>query len=257
MANEKHRKFSRKLRSLFTTKGPDSDTALAVLNSGISLNGQTITQLNDESLCASEHQSPQADATPDLRGQVLAPTSPILQSPMSPITPYVFDNPDDDMLAQDRERTHMRYQAAVATLKEALELRSTVWSDQDPLEFADLLEKDDASELSTIIENRLNHVSNASPISKKARKLFQQIFVVFFPLTRNLLLVAKEAQAVGSLFLPLRWCLPFVADSLIKSMWAYMWWSPSPSYGILLSISAYGIDCQSRTHTFGRNRNDH
>src|SRR5438270_1248984 len=147
MANEKRRKFSRKLRSLFATEewrqtpiqndplpgaGPDSDTALAVLNSGISLKGQIITQLDDESLCASEQQSPQADATPDLRGQVLAPTSPILQSPMSPITAYAFDNPDDDMLAQDRERTHMRYQAAVARLKEALELRSTVWSDQGP-----------------------------------------------------------------------------------------------------------------------------
>jgi hypothetical protein len=167
------------------------------------LERRDITQLNDESLCASEHQSPQADAIPDLRGQVLAPTSPILHSPMSPITAYAFDNPDDDMLAQDRVRTHMRYQAAVARLKEALELRSTLWSNQGPLEFADLLEKDDASELSTIIENRLNHVPNASPISKKARKLFQKFFIVFFPLTRNLLLVAKEAQAVSSLFLPL------------------------------------------------------
>jgi hypothetical protein len=119
---------------------------------------------------------------------------------MSPITAYAFNDPNDDMLAEDRERTHMRYQAGVVRLKEALELRSTVWSNQDPLGFVNLLEgNDDTSELRTIIRNRLNKVSNASPISKKARKLFEQVFVVFFPLTRNLLLVAKEAQAVCSL----------------------------------------------------------
>ena len=212
MANEKGRKFSRKLRSIFGTEewrrttlqkelvpGARPDTALTVLNSGISLDREIITQLNDEPLPGSEHQPTQADVALDLRDQVLAPNSPILQSPMSPITAYAFDDPNDDMLAEDRERTHMRYQAAAVRLKEALELRSTVWSSQDPLGFVDLLKNDNTSELRTIIGNRLNRVSNASPVSKKARKLFEQIFTVFFPLTRNLLLVAKEAQAVSSL----------------------------------------------------------
>lgn len=160
---------------------------------------EIITQLNDESLRGSAHQSPQTDVAPHLRDQVLAPNSPILQSPMSPITAYAFDDTNDDMLAEDGERTHMRYQAAVVRLKEALELRSTIWSNQDPLGFVDLLENDDTSQLRTIIGNRLNQISTASSISKKARKLFEQIFVVFFPLTRNLLLVAKEAQSVCSL----------------------------------------------------------
>jgi hypothetical protein len=118
---------------------------------------------------------------------------------MSPITSYAFDDPNDHMLAEDRERTHMRYQAAVVRLKEVLELPSTGWSNQDPVGFVDLLENDDASELRTIIGSRLNNFSDASSISKKARRLFEQIFVVFFPLTRNLLLVAKDAQLVSPL----------------------------------------------------------
>jgi len=210
MANDKRRKFSRKLRSLFGTEEwrqtPLQNepvrvvgTALAVLNSGISLDREIITPLNDESLRGSEHQSPQADVAPDLRDQVLPPNSPILQSPMSPITSYAFDDPSDHMLAEDRERTHMRYQAAAVRLKEVLELPSTGWSNQNPLGFVDLLENDDASELRTIIGSRLNNFSDASSISKKAKRLFEQIFVVFFPLTRNLLLVAKDAQLVSSL----------------------------------------------------------
>jgi hypothetical protein len=118
---------------------------------------------------------------------------------MSPITSYAFDDPNDHMLAEDRERTHMRYQAAVVRLKEVLELPSTGWSNQDPVGFVDLLENDDASELRTIIGSRLNNFSDASSISKKAKRLFEQIFVVFFPLTRNLLLVAKDAQLVSPL----------------------------------------------------------
>jgi hypothetical protein len=217
MANEKPRKFSRKLKNLFRTgewqqtqrleesvhdtpHDTTPDTTLAALNSGISPGLEIVSQLNNEpTITTSTNLLPilSIEARPDLR-DVLAPNSPMLQSPVSPITAYTIGEGNDAMLNEDRERTHMRYQAAVLRLKEALELRPELWGTLDPLGFVDVVENDDTSKLRLALENRLAKDSNTSPIWKKGRKLFEQIFVVFFPLTRNILLVAKEAQSVRS-----------------------------------------------------------
>ena len=84
--------------------GTGLTASLAILNSGISLDREIITQLNDESLRGNEHQSPHTEVAPAIRDQALAPNSPILLSPMSPITAYPFTDPNDDMLAEDGER---------------------------------------------------------------------------------------------------------------------------------------------------------
>jgi hypothetical protein len=212
MTNEKRLKFSRKLKNLFRAEEwqqtqrarPDEsandtppNTTLAALNSGISPDLEIISRLNNDPTTSTSTNIPPTlpiQDKPDLRDQVLVPNSPILHSPVSPITAYTNGEGNDIMLNDDRERTHMRYQAAVLRLKEALELRPALWGILDPL--VDIVENDDMSKLRVVIENRLAKDSNASPIWKKGRKLFEQIFVVFFPLTRNILLVAKEAQSV-------------------------------------------------------------
>jgi hypothetical protein len=245
MANEKRRKFSRKLKNLFRTEewqqtqrldesGHDMppDTTLAALNSGISPDLEIVSQLNNEPTPTSSTNSPSVpiDARPDLRDQVLAPNSPILQFPISPITAYTIGEGNDAMLNEDKERTHMRYQTAVLRLKEALELRPQLWGILDPLGFVDVMENDDTSKLRVAIEKRFAKDSNASPIWKKGRKLFEQIFVVFFPLTRNILLVAKEAQSVCSQF-PIGGNVYLVLGSIVESMRFDMRRTPSPSHG--------------------------
>jgi hypothetical protein len=246
MTSEKRRKFSRKLKNLFRTEEwqqtqrarPDEsasdtppNTTLAALNSGISPDLEIISRLNNDQTTSTSTNIPPTlpiQDKLDLRDQVLAPNSPILHSPVSPITAYTKGEGNDIMLKEDRERTHMRYQAAVLRLKEALELRPALWGILDPLGFVDIVENDDMSKLRVIIENRLAKDCNASPILKKGRKLFEQIFVVFFPLTRNILLVAKEAQSV---------CLQTLIGSnaigsVVESMWLDMWRSPSLANGI-------------------------
>jgi hypothetical protein len=205
MASEKGRRFSRKLKNLFRTEqtqraGVDEltndtlpNTTLAALNSGITPDLEIISRLNNDTTTTGTDLPFEESA--DLRDQVLAPNSPILHSPVSPITAYTSGEGNDVMLNEDRERTHMRYQAAVVQLKEALELRPELWGILEPVG-VDIVENDEISKLCAVIENKLAKDSNASPIWKKGRKLFEQIFVVFFPLTRNILLVAKEAQSV-------------------------------------------------------------
>jgi hypothetical protein len=205
MASEKRRKFSRQLKNLFRTEqtqraGVDEstndilpNTTLAALNSGIAPDLEIISRLNNDTTTSTDLPF---EESADLRDQVLAPNSPILHSPVSPITAYTGGEGNDVMLNEDRERTHMRYQAAVLKLKEALELRPELWGILEPLGVVDIVENDDVSKLRVIIEKKLAKDSNASPIWTKGRKLFEQIFVVFSPLTRNILLVAKEAQSV-------------------------------------------------------------
>jgi hypothetical protein len=246
MVTEKRRKFSRKLKSLFrpeewqhtqrglkgeSVHGASSGTALAALNSGISPDLEIVSQLNNEPTTATSSPSLPIEARPDLRDQVLTPQSPILQSPISPITAYTMGEGNDATLNEDMERTHMRYQAAVLRLKEALELRPELWGIMDSPGFDDIVENYDTSNLRVAIENRLAKASDASPIWKKGRKLFEQIFVVFFPLTRNILLVAKEAQAVCSQT-PIGNYSYILLDSIVESLWFDMWRSPSPSDGI-------------------------
>jgi hypothetical protein len=213
MVTEKRRKFSRKLKSLFRTEewqltqhalnesvnDTSRGTTLAALNSGISPDLEIITQLNNDPTTTSTDLTPSLtmEAKPDLRDQALTPNSPFLQSPVSPIITYTIGEGSDAMLKEDRERTHMRYQAAALRLKKALELRPELWGILD-VGVDDIVGNNDTSKLRVVIENRLAKVSNASPIWKNGRKLFEQIFVVFFPLTRNILLVAKEAQSVCS-----------------------------------------------------------
>jgi hypothetical protein len=209
MASENRRKFSRKLKNLFRTEQTQRarldesnndmppNTTLAALNSGISPDLEIISRLNNDTTTTStDLPTLPFEESADLRDQVLAPNSPILHSPVSPITAYTSGEGNDVMLNEDRKRTHMRYQAAVLRLKEALELRPELWGILEPLGVVDIVENDDVSKLRVIIENKFAKDSNASPIWKKGRKLFEQMFVVFFPLTRNILLVAKEAQSV-------------------------------------------------------------
>jgi len=236
MVKKKNRNFSTKLRSLFGAEGwkrtpevresTQIPSPLAALNSGIPFDLEITTRLNHEPITTGGSPSDQVAAMANARDTLLTPSSPLS---LSSITAYTSGERNDHRLNEDQERTYMRYQAAVLKLKEALDLRPELWSKMDPLKFADVLENDDTSKLRAIIQNRFDRVSNnASPIWKKGRKLFEQIFVVFFPLTRNLLLATKDAQSVCP-------CLPSVLtlflDSLVKPLWTDMQRPPSPSYG--------------------------
>ena len=96
----------------------------------------------------------------------------------------------------DRERTEKRFRAAVSELKAALALRPKHWATSDELELNDVLENEDTSSLQELIELRLNRKHENQSTWGKGRILFQQVFSALFPIARNVLLIAKEAQAV-------------------------------------------------------------
>lgn len=102
----------------------------------------------------------------------------------------------DQITTGDQRRTEGRYKAAVTLLKDALERRPGSWSSMG--QFDDILDNQDNSKLQGIIEKRLDlRRSSSNPsIWKKGRKLFERVFVVMFPLARNLLTIANEGQAV-------------------------------------------------------------
>ena len=177
MAKEKRRNFSVKFRSLFRTeKGkPPSQTsesfptapphdALAVLNSGIPQDLEITTHLNPDPTSDQVE-----DTVSNVRATILAPQSPILRSPVLSITAYTSDECNDNKIDEDRERTHMRYQAAVLKLKEALDLRPELWSNMDPHKLVDVLENEDTSKLRAALQNRLNNVSEASTVWTKGK----------------------------------------------------------------------------------------
>ena len=157
------------------------ETVLSVLNSGIPPTLDITSQENN-------NQSDDVASTGDILDKTNTITSPLLRTPLSPISGFG----EDDINHGDSERTEKRYQAAVLQLKQALDLRPASWDD-----LSDVTENDDTSKLRKAIENRLTHTAtDANAIWGKGKKLFEQIFAVFFPLTRNILLVAKEAQSV-------------------------------------------------------------
>ena len=176
-------------QSLPVARAEKPETTLSVLNSGVPLTIDITAQGNNERI--------PADVSPTEENLDEARTlnSPLLRSPLSPIS--AFGQVHCNTLNGDMERTRKRYQTAVLRLKQALELRPENWDGLDADGFSDITENDDTLTLRQAIENRLNHASNSNnTMWSKGRKLFEQVFVVFFPLTRNILVVAKEAQAV-------------------------------------------------------------
>jgi len=154
------------------------ETALSVLNPGVPL---TVDAKSEDHDGRGVDEAAAEDVVDKL-------ASPLVRTPLSPIS----DSANDIFNSGDRERTQKRYQAAVLRLKQALDRRPASW---DFLH--DVTENDDTSTLRKAIEKRLSrNATNTSTIWSKGRKLFEQIFVVFFPVTKNILMVAKEAQSV-------------------------------------------------------------
>lgn len=102
----------------------------------------------------------------------------------------------------DRQRTEERYNAAISSLKETLEQRPANWGTVKLPEFEGLLEGQDISALQHAIEKRLGprERSPNQSIWEKGKRLIEQVFVVLSPLAQNLLVIAKEGQAVRCLF---------------------------------------------------------
>jgi hypothetical protein len=173
-------------------KAEKAETTLSVLNSGVPLTVDVTPREDNEQ--STPGVSP-TEVNPDEIGPL--DNSPLLRSPLSPIS--LFGEVNNNILKGDMERTQKRYQAAVLYLKQALERRPESWDGLDVNSFGDIMENNDTLKLRQAVENRLNQSSNSpNTIWSKGRKLFEQVFVVFFPLTRNILVVAKEGQAVFS-----------------------------------------------------------
>jgi len=152
------------------------ETVLSVLNSGVPSTLDIVSQDNNDG------------SAEDATDKTETLTTPLLRTPLSPISAGI----EDDSLSGDSERTQKRYQAAVLRLKQALDHRPTGWDS-----LSDVTENDDTSKLRKAIEMRLSNTANGtSTVWSKGRKLFEQVFVVFFPLMRNILLVTKESQSV-------------------------------------------------------------
>jgi len=85
----------------------------------------------------------------------------------------------------------------VALLKDTLERCP---KGLDSLELGDILDSQDTSKLQRAIEIKLNSRASKDNLTiwKKGQKLIERVFVVLFPLAKNLLAIANEGQAVGS-----------------------------------------------------------
>lgn len=129
----------------------------------------------------------EADGSDDLRAE----------PPSSPGT-YRVDLLRRDDISGDRQRTEERYSAAISLLKEALKSQTASWDTVELPDFDDLLEGQDMSNLRHAIEKKLDSRGKQSNPSvwTKGRKLVEQIFDVLSPFATNLLVVAKEGQAV-------------------------------------------------------------
>lgn len=170
-------------------KAENAETTLSVLNSGVPLT-VGITPQDDN-----ERSAPDVSPTEVGLDEIGPLNSPLLPSPLSPIS--LFGEVNSNILKGDMERTRKRYQAAVLYLKQALERRPESWDGFDVNSFGDIMENKDTLKLRQAVENRLNHSSNSpNTIWSKGRKLFEQVFVIFFPLTQNILVVAKDGQNV-------------------------------------------------------------
>jgi hypothetical protein len=99
-------------------------------------------------------------------------------------------------ITADQRRTEERYKTAVALLKDGLDSRPSSWNSIG--QFDDFFNSQDTSKLQRAVEKKLDsrRSSNDSSIWKKGRELFERVFIVMFPLARNLLTIANQGQAV-------------------------------------------------------------
>ena len=161
---------------------------------------ETRTRVDDATVCVTGAPSEPQDDVGELAVNeeiVEAPRSPFLDSPVSLLRAFQIDESNETFAMADREQTERRHKLAVSRLEEALERHPRKWHTFEELEFSGLLQNQDTSKLQLAIQKRLNSKDVESPsVWTQARKLFEQVFNTLFPLTRNLLLIAKEAQAV-------------------------------------------------------------
>ena len=171
-------------RLIKTTSSPDDITTDAPSREKMSTYGHSTLSLNVDKLST--------------YAEINRPDNLSLDSPTSLLTSYNGNRLGKQDISGDRKRTEERYNAAIALLKETLRLRPTSWNTLKPPEFDDLLEGQDLSNLRDAIEKRLNSKdSSVNPtVGAKLRKLMEQVFVVLSPFATNLLVIAKEGQAV-------------------------------------------------------------
>lgn len=217
-------------QSLPVAGAENQETVLSVLNSGVPLTYDIVSQDNND-------RTADVTDTEDALGKTDTSATPLLRTPLSPIS----DLSADDSLSGDSERTQRRYQAAVLRLKEALDNRPPSWDSLN-----DVTENDDTSKLRNAIEKRLSApVNSTSTIWSKGRKLFEQVFVLIFPLMKNILLVTKEGQSVG----PQPTMPKCVLDSFFEPMRLDLWgnFTPHHSTCVLPPVSDFKVASQELT----------
>ena len=102
----------------------------------------------------------------------------------------------------DRQRTKLRFEAALSILKEAIDTRPSSWNQFDIPDFNQL--RDGIGGLSLLQsegEKMLNSRKNKNPsvsVWERGKEMLERIFMAMSPAATNILTIAKQAQEVLS-----------------------------------------------------------
>jgi len=109
--------------------------------------------------------------------------------------------PEPLMARGDRQRTLMRYAAAIDALKTAIRLENPAWKEFEGVgDGLHICDDSDIHAMRQAIESRFESVvvvPKARGIWEKGKKLAERLLLQLAPLAKNILVVAKELQSVN------------------------------------------------------------